>query len=200
MKCSEIPHCGKRQNVNCNCRTERWKTQSDVELLLNFCPLLLAYFLKISEEIKIVFSFCRNLKSGQKYSNFWKKKWLLTKLSLTNTEKVPNWTQKNGMKFRCAKFWELNVEKNSEKQNLKNFSLKNTENESLCEKKPNRTQKKKLNHQRLTAVWRHCGFCEYLESYSLNQNLFIFVMFREQMPQQQAKPAGRYASPYERHY
>ena len=178
-----------RRDVNRKCRTERWKTQSDVELLLNFCPLLLSYFLKISEEINIMFSFCRNLKSGQKCSNFWKKNgwqnsvWQMQK-------KVPNWTQKNGMKFRCAKFWELNVEKNSEKQNLKNFSLKNTENESLCEKKPNRTQKK-LNHQRLTAVWRHCGFCEYLESYSLNQNLFIFVLFRVQMPQQQAKPAGR---------
>ena len=44
--------------------------------------------------------------------------------------------------FRCAKFWELNVEKNSEEQNLKTFTLRNTENESLCEKKPNRTQKK----------------------------------------------------------
>ena len=41
----------------------------------------------------------------------------------------------------CAKFWELNVEKNSEEQNLKTFTLRNTENESLCEKKPNWTQK-----------------------------------------------------------
>ena len=62
-----------RRDVNCNCRTERWKTQSDVELLLNFCPLLLAYFLKISEEINVSFSFGRNVKSGQKSSNFWKK-------------------------------------------------------------------------------------------------------------------------------
>ena len=67
---------------------------------------------------------------------------VVDKTQFDKYENVPNWTQKNGMKFRCAKFWELNVEKNSEKQNLKNFSLKNTENESLCEKKkPNWTQK-----------------------------------------------------------
>ena len=81
------------KTFNCNCRTERWKTQSDVELLLNFCPLLLAYFLKISEEINVSFSFGRNVKSGQKSSNFWKKNgwqnsvWQILKMFRTGRRK-----------------------------------------------------------------------------------------------------------------
>jgi hypothetical protein len=88
---------------------------------------------------------------------------------------------KRRKKIRKTEFEKLFVEKHRKRITLR--------------KKTEQNAKKKLNHQRLTAVWRHCGFCEYLESYSLNQNLFIFVMFRKQMPQQQAKPAGRWQKP-----
>ena len=41
-------------------------------------------------------------------------------------------TENNFVEFRYAKFSELNAENHSEKRKLKNFSLKNTENESFC--------------------------------------------------------------------
>ena len=84
---------------------------------------------------------------------------------------------KRRKKFRKTEFEKLFVEKHRKRITLR--------------KKTEQNANKKIQQQ-LTAVWRHCGFCEYLESYALNQNLFIFVKFRVQMPQQQAKPAGRY--------
>ena len=51
-------------------------------------------------------------------------------------------TENKFVEFRCAKFSELNAENHSEKRNFKNFALKKTETESLCEKSELNANKK----------------------------------------------------------
>ena len=150
-------------------------------------------FWKFPKKLKSYFHFAETWKADKNPATFERKTVDKTQFDKCRKKfRTVRWNKKRRKKFvefRCTKFWELNTEKSSEKQKFEKLCVEKQKRNHFVKKSEMNANKK--IQQQLTAVWRHCGFCEYLESYALNQNLFIFVKFRVQMPQQQAKPAGR---------
>ena len=145
-----------RRTLPVSAEPRRWKPiwRWIVTEFLSTSSLL---FWKIFAKFNIPFLIGRNLKSGQKISNFWKKNcWQNSVWQIQKSTKLclKKWTNRNVK----SKLKSRNAEIETKTELYAEFTLRKF---VVLKKKQN---PKKL-HLLVTAVWRQCGFYAFLETW-----------------------------------